>query len=73
MTGHYRWKCARWREYSRTRDDSIRGGDGRDDIFDNSLRQRPSNSLDLELSSATGCFVKQPVDMLGIVRIHLLV
>lgn len=61
------------KEDRHTSDDGIRRGDSGDDVFDNSLRQRPGNPLDIELLSATRRLVEHPINMLGIVCIHPLV
>ena len=47
-----------YREKSLTRDDGVCGSDSWDDVLDDSLRQRPSNTLDVEFSSATGRLIK---------------
>ena len=37
-----------------TSDDGIRGRDGRDDVLDNALSERPSDTLDFELLGTCG-------------------
>lgn len=57
----------------RTCDDGICGCDGRDDILDNALSERPCHAFDLEFFRTRSRDRVEPANMLGVVRVHLFV
>ena len=60
-------------EQGLTSDDSICRCDGGDDVLHDTLRERPSDALDLELLRARRSDRVQPTDVFRVVRVEFLV
>lgn len=56
-----------------SRDDGVGRSDGGDDVLDDTLSERPGNTLNIELLCTLQSRLVEPVNMIGVIVVDLLV